>query len=287
MTGRKRTWTLLLLGVAIVAIVILSVGLSGLELRPGQPFSLGRNPPVPKGSYSIGGGSVLLTVIRVFFIIIILFLPFAIIQVIVSPKARKQLLRQLVSLLPLFILLHYLMTRAQFNVTGEQVQPLDMSLDTPTLAPAVAFTPNPPPWLTVATSLGLAVLMAMLLFGVLWLVWRHRYRPKSPLEQLAQEAQDALDALLTGADLKNVVMRCYFEMARVLNEQRGIKRQRDMTPREFRSRLEEAGLPGEPIRQLTRLFEEVRYGTKVPSEGEEHQAIVCLTAIVEACRSFS
>ena len=286
MTGRKRTRTLLLLGVAVVAIVILSIGLSELELRPGQPFSLERKPPVSGGSYSIGGGSTLVTVIRVFFIVAVLFLPFAIIQLIVSPKARKRLLRQLVSLLPFFILLHLLM-RAQLNVTGEQVQPSDVSPDTLSLAPTVAFTPNPPPWLTVATSLGLAVLVAMVLVGVLWLVWRHRYQPKSPLKQLAQEAQDALDALLTGADLKNVVMRCYFEMARVLNEQRGIKRQRDMTPREFRSRLEEAGLPGEPIRQLTRLFEEVRYGTKVPSEGEEHQAIACLTAIVEACRSFS
>lgn len=286
MTGRKRTWMLLLLSVAVVAIVILSVGLSELELRPGQPFSLGRRPPVSGGSYSIGGGSTLVTVIRVFVIVAVLFLPFAIIQLIVSPKARKRLLRQLVSLLPFFILLH-LMMRAQFNVTGEQVQPLDMLPDTPPLAPTVAFTPNPPPWLNVAMSLGLAVLVAMVLIGVLWLVLRHRYHPKSPLEQLAREAQDALDALLTGADLKNVVMRCYFEMARMLNEQRGIKRQRDMTPREFRSRLEEAGLPGEPIRQLTQLFEEVRYGTKVPSKGEEHQAIACLTAIVEACRSFS
>ena len=49
--------------------------------------------------------------------------------------------------------------------------------------------------------------------------------------------------------MRNTVMRCYFEMVRVLDEQRGIRRQMDMTPREFEKRLEDTGLPGEHVRQ--------------------------------------
>ncbi len=60
-----------------------------------------------------------------------------------------------------------------------------------------------------------------------------------------------------------------------------------MTAQEFEQFLKDAGLPKEPLRQLTRLFEDVRYGTKVPSEKEERQAVRCLTAIAKACRSLS
>ena len=51
--------------------------------------------------------------------------------------------------------------------------------------------------------------------------------------------------------------------------------------------LKDAGLPNKPLGQLTRLFEDVRYGAKVPSEKDEKQAVRCLTAIAEACRSLS
>jgi hypothetical protein len=74
-------------------------------------------------------------------------------------------------------------------------------------------------------------------------------------------------------------------MVRILNEQRGIQRRKHMTPREFEIRLEEAGFPGEPVRQLTRLFEQVRYGAKALGAQEERQAVACLTAIVEASRN--
>ena len=79
-------------------------------------------------------------------------------------------------------------------------------------------------------------------------------------------------------------MRCYYDMVRVLNEERGITRPRAMTPREFEERLRELGIPDEPVRRLTRLFEEVRYGAKTPGESEEEQAIFCLNAIVWASK---
>jgi hypothetical protein len=56
-----------------------------------------------------------------------------------------------------------------------------------------------------------------------------------------------------------------------------------MTPSEFAARLEQAGLPAEPVQRLTRLFEKVRYGglRSTPTEAEE--AVACLRDILHAC----
>ena len=101
----------------------------------------------------------------------------------------------------------------------------------------------------------------------------------SPLERLAVEAQQALADLQSGGDLKNTVLRCYREMSRILSEERGITRPRDMTPREFEQRLAAVGLRDEHLRRLTRLFERVRYGARQAGEHEEREAVACLGAI--------
>jgi len=117
-------------------------------------------------------------------------------------------------------------------------------------------------------------------------VWLMR-RSKMNLGKIAQQAQQALDALQSGGDLRDTVIRCYYEMSRVLRIQRGIQRTKDMTPREFESTLETVGLPAEAVHQLTRLFETVRYGAQNIGENEEQQAIASLTAIVAACEHES
>jgi hypothetical protein len=291
MAKRRRLWTLILSGIAVVAMVVLSAGLSGFELLPGRPplwsrlwgreGELGLTP----------GGEIAMALFRALFILAWLLLPLAIVYFIKSPKFRKQVLRALVSWL-VFLAISYLLVRVgpvllnPFNREGEaQLPDMPPLGEPPPLEPGAEFVANPPQWLVLALSLGLALILSALLAGVVWFIWRRSQRPAPPLERLAQEAQGALESLQAGADLRNTVMRCYFEMSRVLNEQRGIKRGRDMTPREFENRLEEAGLPGKPVRQLTWLFEQVRYGAKVPGEHEERQAIASLVAIIEACRS--
>jgi hypothetical protein len=131
-------------------------------------------------------------------------------------------------------------------------------------------------------TIGLAISIATLMVGIALYIRRRIQRKTGPLEQLAQEAQEAIDALQAGADLKNTVIRCYHEMSLILLEQRGLKRAETMTPREFERDLEDSGLPGEQVRLLTRLFETVRYGTKVPDEEEENMAIESLSSIVDA-----
>jgi Flp pilus assembly protein TadB len=139
----------------------------------------------------------------------------------------------------------------------------------------------------VVATVVVALVGAALIAAVARAIWRRRQRPSTSLDQLAEQAQDAIDAIEAGADLKDTVTRCYFEMVQVLREERGIQRQRAMTPREFEARLEEAGIPTAQVRRLTRLFEEVRYGDKSLGDEEERQAVISLTSIVRFCRSAS
>jgi hypothetical protein len=128
--------------------------------------------------------------------------------------------------------------------------------------------------------IAISVLLAALLLGAIWLIWRRTRMQKPPLRQLADEAQAALAELQAGGDLTDTVLRCYREMSRVLSEQRGIARPHDVTPREFERQLAAAGLRDEHIQQLTRLFERVRYGPRRADIHQEGAAVVCLEAIV-------
>jgi len=288
MTGRKRLWTLVFSAIAVAAMVFLSAGLSEFELLPGQPFSLGRMALswLSGGGLSPGEAPVGILV-RAIFILAGLLLPFAIIYFIISPEARKRVLRDLLFLLPI-LALYFLFLNGRYAIQGQEVElPAELPAEPlPVLSPADLVTP-PPRWLAFVVSLGFILLVAAVLVGMGWFVWRRTRRPASSLEWLAREAQGALEALRSGADLKDTVIRCYYEMSRVLDEQQGIRRKRAMTPREFEQHLEQAGLPGQHVRRLTRLFEDVRYGAKSPGENEERLATTCLAAIVEACRSAS
>ncbi|MGD2205810.1 MAG: DUF4129 domain-containing protein [Anaerolineae bacterium] len=282
MTDRKRLWVIILSGFAIIAIVLLAAGLSDFELLPGR-----RLPRREETADSVvwlptpSGGDGFLYV--VLFLLLQLLLPLSILYFLISREARKRVLRSLGLLLWLVAI--YMVMRVRPDIFQQlQMEPKRTPGPDRLQAPTVEFIANPPPWLVWATAIGVALLIATGLVGGAWYIWRRR-RPESPLEQLAQEAQDALEALHAGADLKNTILHCYFEMSRVLSEQRGLRRKEAMTPREFAARLYQTGLPDAQIEQLTRLFESVRYGAKVASEREEQQAVACLTAVVKACTS--
>ncbi|MFO7916953.1 MAG: DUF4129 domain-containing protein [Anaerolineae bacterium] len=296
-----RTWGLLLLGTAITAIALLGMSLSSLELRPGEPLILpeqmrrmergrGEIPPMP-------GGDVIYVMLRVTFILTIALLPFAIIYCIISPKARKRVLASVITLLAICSLL--MLLRPSLNDIEEEIQLPDEAPERmpegALSAPGAEFTADPSPGLILAVNIALALLLAAAIVIVIWFIWQYTYPSRStrtaeetsPLKHLAQEAQETIQAVRAGADLNDVVTRCYVEMIQILREQRGIHRQHAMTPREFEIHLKEMGLPAEQTRRLTRLFERVRYGDKRPSKQQEDEAIASLNAIVEFCGKSS
>jgi len=134
------------------------------------------------------------------------------------------------------------------------------------------------------TAISIAVAVALGVAGLLWLAWPREPRPTSPLQELGDQAQGAIEALEAGADLKDTILRCYLEMAHTVSRARGIERGAAMTPREFEHQLAKAGLPRPPVRRLTRLFEQVRYGATPAGPAEEQDAVACLASIAQACQ---
>ena len=135
----------------------------------------------------------------------------------------------------------------------------------------------PPPYLTWLIGAGLALGAALLA------VWIFRSRPSPGIARLrlAQEAEKARQALLEGLSLREVILQCYRQMSRVLQEEIGIVRQAYMTTGDFERLLAAEGFPAGPVHQLTSLFEAVRYGRWQPGLSDDQQAIACLEAIVQ------
>jgi hypothetical protein len=219
-------------------------------------------------------------------------IPIVLIGSIFSRRLRKELLRMLSWLVPLMLILLLIGENMKQNakpLDSNALSPIAGNLAegvVPTLEPPT-FEPNVPDWMVIAGSIiivsGITALAAWAGFAI----WRSRHPQLTSTQQLADEAQIALDSIQAGGDLKNTVIRCYSEMSRVVKEQRGVARSESMTPSEFESRLTALGLPGDAVHQLTLVFQDVRYGNHQPGEREERQAIMCLSAIIDVCRSVN
>ena len=84
-------------------------------------------------------------------------------------------------------------------------------------------------------------------------------------------------------DSTDVIMNCYFRMSRAVSERRQLTRSESMTPAEFALQLERAGLPGDAVQRLTRLFEGVRYGGRRSGPKDVNEAVSALTSILHYC----
>ena len=293
MSRDKKLRLVGLLSLAVIALIVLAGGLTGLELGPGEAFPM--RLLLPGGSAGSPSPGVLSTLLAPSYGLWItlgvgLFMGMILLWIVVfilRPEARRWMATRFIGYFVLLLLLTLLFNFVQRSMLADQAEA--GQADTPGLfdllgegeeAPlAPAFISNPPWWLAATITL---TLLALLL-GLAWFLWQHRPQGQAgPVERVVREAQHAVEQLRRGSDLKDTIMRCYHEMNLVLSEQRGIQRQTAMTPREFELYLGQIGLKDEHIRQLTRLFERVRYGATTPGKREEREAVACLTAIVEA-----
>jgi hypothetical protein len=116
-------------------------------------------------------------------------------------------------------------------------------------------------------------------------VWREhagRSGGKS-LNEIARIARSSLRELSSARESTDVILNCYFRMSDVVADKRKLQRGAAVTPAEFAMRLEQAGLPGEAVKKLTRLFESVRYGGHRSGPTEVNEAVACLTTILHYC----
>ncbi|MFC1975666.1 DUF4129 domain-containing protein [Chloroflexota bacterium] len=285
-----KWWPLLLLGVAVVAIIMLAAGLSTATLRPSQPFPVwifqeldpDELPAEQATSKETERTSNLWGRLVLYFALGIIIL--WIITFIFHPKAQRRMLVRLLSYTIILLIIYMFygnFQKMQFIPQGGGddvgIGPGASFLQEPPPLPAIVS--EPPQWLVTIITL---VIMALVVGAAWWLGQRYlRYRRQvDPAVLLAQEARQAVKTLEAGSDLKDTVTRCYRDMSRVLHQQRGITRQKAMTPREFEMHLANIGFHDDHIQRLTRLFESVRYGANTVSERDKREAMDCLNAIV-------
>jgi hypothetical protein len=285
-TKRNKTIALIFFGITILGLLILAAGISGLEFRSGQPFSLSRQEEQGTGeALNMEWVDLVLTLARVFLGLAVILMPLYVIYLFFSRQARRDLMRLLAALVPLIALLLILsrLPQSQFMEEellgeggpgfGDEILP----------APLVEFVANPPNWLINLVG----VLLALVLTGIVAIIIINRKRKPvklMPFERLAQEAEEAISDLYAGRDLRETIIRCYRDMGLILDQERGIRRSDTMTTQEFEKLLQGKGLPDEPIHHITLLFEEVRYGNITPGEGDETRAISSLRRIAVALR---
>ena len=84
-----------------------------------------------------------------------------------------------------------------------------------------------------------------------------------------QEVENVVNALKEGKKFNNVIISCYLQMSHLLQEEKGMERNNNMTVQEFETWLEVKGVPRVPVHQLTYFFEKIRYGNQPLSKGDE------------------
>lgn len=285
---KQLTQFLLLLG--LVALVVLASGLSDLNLKPGRAFVIAETEDTITGEEEVLTipPEVVVAIITgsVFFVGLIVI----IIRLLQGKEAIKEELLALF-FFSIFVLgFTWILSEAVSQVNPNQIPqeqesapPLDFSdlaQSAEEVGGAVAPEPSEGFVIVVAGVIGLG------LAGLIYFVYR-RFLNKPAAATLAQLALDAEATLLKlqveDANLRDVVMRSYYDMSKTLSEQ-GVHRAEGMTPREFEERLITAGLPRRDVERLTRLFEEVRYGHVSAGERQKREAIACMQAIVAAAQ---
>jgi hypothetical protein len=285
----KKPWVLLLVVLALGALAVLSVGLGDVPFGDAQP--IGRQeaePPSQMSRLELRPMNEVSLSTQVTLWVALLFLVM-LIGVLLSPEGRKRMLRLLMRTAFTVWALYLLFTRypevfdfLNPGTTGDA--PRAQSLGLSASAPPPVFTP---PQETPMLSYTVSLLVILGLIFVGWRVYRAwqavNVRPAQSLQDLARIARASLRDLSSGRETTDVIMNCYFRMSDVVADKRHLQRGLGMTPAEFASRLEEAGLPGDAVQRLTRLFEAVRYGERRAGSKEVNEAVACLTTILQYC----
>jgi len=280
----------LIISLAVMAAVFLQAnGLSGLELMPGDPDAFSWAFQFMDYQGAVGAiDPAFMNIFRYIYLVGLVLLPFYLIYVIVNPQARRRFIRDMI--LFGFILLAFMLLANYLRDMAKEGQPQELEGfgqmgEIPQGEGAAPALPSSPPdeaiWIA---ALVVALVVVLMVTVVVWLFWRSRRRKDTTVDRIATQVQAALDDLQSGADLRNVVIRCYSEMVQALNEHRGIQRSTSLTPREFEDSLQTLGFPLEAVHKLTHLFEGVRYGHKPISRREEMIAVDSLTTILDVCR---
>lgn len=284
----NKLWVIVIAFLALIALAGLASGLENVPFHNAQPLTFNNT----RGG-GLDAGEMLDTWreipfwmqagvwLSIFFLVIL-------IGALLSPENRKLLLRTIFRAAVTYWVLYFLFTKY-----GDE---LNLTL-TNILSPAggqsaAGNNTTPPPVFTPAASLIWVsyAISVFILLAAIFITWRTykfwislREGNDSPIKDLADIARASIRDLNAGRDSTDVILNCYYRMSDAVADKRDMQRKASMTASEFAVKLEQAGLPGDAVRRLTRLFESVRYGGKHSSPNDVNEAVACLNIILQYC----
>jgi hypothetical protein len=208
------------------------------------------------------------------------------IGLLLSPEMRKRMLIMFIRMAVTFWAVYILLKSYGDRLFGLNLGGAAAEQSGPNeIAPIPVFEP---PQVSPAFSYLISFLFALVWLAVLWGLYRgwKKYQllnTKKPLDEIAKIARSSLDDLSSGRNSSDVIINCYLRMSDVVSSRRQLQREVAMTPHEFALRLEQAGLPGDAVTRLTRLFEGVRYGDRKSGPRDVNDAVSCLKTILHYC----
>jgi len=277
MTGNVKRRMLILLGLVMIFTAMIAAGLPQLDLQPGMPLlQVEKGSSVNKPSEEGPGASMVSkTSIELFILLYAGLILYLILRLNrdVGKRNLGHFILLIVSIITMVGSIVYLMLILLSGIPSSHAVELPMPNAT---APVTSPLGPVPPLLLWLVGIGLLVISSLL--GV-WIFGSSSNRA-IPIDLVGIEAEKAWQALKDGLALKDVIVKCYRQMSLAVEKKQGIKREESMTTREFERLLESAGIPHDPVHQLTQLFEAVRYGNWQPNPKDEQKAIHCLEAIM-------
>jgi hypothetical protein len=290
MTTKRKGLILLLLVLVLAAVVALAAGLPRLRFNEGQVFTL---PPEAEQlaeqieddqAQSVG----ILTLRAVMLVLLVGYLAYILVSLL-TKHGRRRVVNELIRI---GIILLFL---ALVNQRSEEI--LEPPVDS-TEAPEVAvelplpssgalettiIEPDLPTWAPAGVLVVGALLLAGLAGAAVWWWFGPHQRAEAQAEeaqlQIAKQAGLAAQQIEAGQEVQDVILRTYYRMEKILKEERGLERPRNMTPAEFAESLGRYGLPRGAITDLTNLFEAVRYGSQQLGPELEQRALNAFRAI--------
>ncbi len=280
--NENRWWALVLGILGLAALFLLAASLNGLDFKPAVHYVSPDNERTLPGEFIWRLKQI--TLIQQLMLILLAVFLLGILLLLMTPEGRKRLLKTILRLALTLWLVSWVIRKSHNTALPASTEAGSLQgfdLEQPAEGVIASFTPPViSTWWILLT--GTILFLALLGFGY-WAWRRSRSQQSSLPRELAHIARLALDEIHAGESFDDTVIRCYVRMSKAVSTQRGLGRPQAMTPSEFAARLEQAGLPAEPVQRLTRLFEKVRYGglRSTPTEAEE--AVACLRDILHAC----
>jgi hypothetical protein len=279
----NKRWVILLAILALGALTILAISLNEVPFREGQHFGRQGTTDVQSFPEDMGQVWVDVPIWRQIVVWVLVGLMVVLIALLLSPEMRRRLLRIFVRVALTFWAIYFLIKKGIFNPNlfgGGEAPP---SRDT--VVPMPVFEP---PQVSPTFSYLISFAIALVWLLVIWLLYRgwKRYvslNTKKPLDEIAKIARSSLNDLSSGRNSSDVIINCYLRMSDVVSSTRHLYRNAAMTPHEFALHLEQAGLPGDAVTRLTRLFEGVRYGDRRSGPQDINEAVSCLKTILHYC----